>query len=155
MSLTKRINEQLQKTTADQAVVVEASEEKLRVEVKLADFSRLGCLLDRLHLENTEGGQLPVDPAQVVEQITYLGERLEIIETEGKEGMTILRSTPPRVDGEVISFYEMVLEESTRLSLVRYKYDPETEERTPMPAPLTRDTLERLIRDLIELARGK
>ena len=155
MSLTTRINEQLQKATADQAVVVEASEEKLRVEVKLADSSRLGCLLDRLHLEHTEGGRLPVEPAQVVEQITYLGERLEIIETEGKEGMTILRSTPPRVDGEVISFYEMVLDRSTRLSLIRYKHDPKTEERTPMPAPLTRDTLERLIGDLIELAGGK
>ncbi|MGD9033538.1 MAG: hypothetical protein PVJ69_10295 [Desulfobacteraceae bacterium] len=155
MSLTKRINEQLQKATADQAVVVEASEEKLRVEVKLADSSRLGCLLDRLHLEHTEGGQLPIDPAQVVAQITYLGERLEIIETEGKEGMTILRSTPPRGDGEVISFYEMVVDRSTRLSLIRYKYDPETEERTPMPAPLTRDTLERLVGDLIQLAGGK
>ena len=155
MSLTKRINEQLQKAPPDQAVAIGAAEGKLRLELKLADSSRLGCLLDRLHLEHTEGGQLAVDPAQIVERMTYLGERLEIIETEGKEGMTILRSTPPRVDGEVISFYEMVLEESTRLSLVRYKYDPETEERTPMPAPLTRDTLERLISDLIELGRGK
>ena len=155
MSLTKRINEQLQKAPPDQAVAIGASEGKLRLELKLADSSRLGCLLDRLHLEHAEGGQLAVDPAQIVERMTYLGERLEIIETEGEKGMTILRSTPPRVDGEVISFYEMVLEESTRLSLVRYKYDPETEERTPMPAPLTRDTLERLISDLIELGRGK
>ena len=151
MDLTKRIKEQLQKAPSDQAVEIGASEEKLRVEVKLADSSRLGCLLDRLHLEHTESGQLAIDPVEIVEQITYLGERLEIIETEGKEGMTILRSTPPRADGEVISFYEMVLDES----LVRYKYDPKTEERTPMPAPLTRDTLERLIGDLIELAGGK
>lgn len=155
MDLTKRIKEQLQKAPSDQAVEIGASEEKLRVEVKLADSSRLGCLFNRLHLEYTESGQLAVDPVQIVERITYLGERLEIIETEGKEGMTILRSTPPRADGEVISFYEMVVDESTRLSLVRYKYDPKTEERTPMPAPLTRDTLERLIGDLIELARGK
>ena len=155
MSLTKLINGQLQKAPPDQAVAVGASEEKLRVEVKLADSSRLGCLFDRLHLEHTEGGQLAVDPIQVVERITYLEERLEIIETEGNEGMTILRSTPPRVDGEVISFYEMVLDRSTRLSLIRYKHDPKTEERTPMPAPLTRDTLERLIGDLIELAGGK
>ena len=155
MSLTERINEELQKALPDQAVQVEASEGKLRVEVKLADSSRLGCLLDRLHLEHTEGGQLAVDPVQVVERITYLGERLEIIETEGKEGMTILRSTPPRIDGEVVSFYELLLDRSTRLSLLRYKHDPRTKTRAPMPAPLTRDTLERLIGDLIELAGGK
>jgi hypothetical protein len=155
MSLTKRINEQLQKATADQAMEVAASDEKLRVKVKLADYGRLGCLLDRLHLEHAKGGQLAVDPVQIVERITYLGERLEIIETEGEEGMTILRSTPPRVDGEVISFYEMVLDRSTKLSLVRYKHDHKTDGRTPMPAPLTRDALERLIEDLIELAGGK
>jgi hypothetical protein len=153
MSLTKRINEQLQKAPHDQAVAIGASEEELRVEVKLADSSRLGCLLDRLHLEHTEGGQLAIDPVQVVERITYLGEKLEIIETEGKEGMTILRSTPPRVDGEVVSFYELVLDRSTRLSLVRYKHDPRTKTRTPMPAPMARDTLERLLGDLIELAQ--
>ena len=153
MSLTERINEQLQKAPPDQAVEVKASEGKLRVKIKLADSSRLGCLLDSLHLEHTEGGKMGVDPVQVVERITYLGERLEIIETEGNEGMTILRSTPPRVDREVVSFYELVLERTTRLSLVRYKNDPRTKTRTPMPAPLTRDALERLISDLIELAQ--
>ena len=153
MSLTERINKQLQKAPPDQAVEVKASEGKLRVEIKLADSSRLGCLLDSLYLEHTEGGKMAVDPVQVVERITYLGERLQIIETEGNEGMTILRSTPPRVDGETVSFYELVLDRTTRLSLVRYKHDPRTKTRTPMPAPLTRDALERLISDLIELAQ--
>lgn len=155
MSLTKRINKQLQSAPSAQAVQVEASDEKLRVEVKLADFTRLGCLLDSLHLEHVQGGPLAIDPAQLVEQITYLGERLEVIETEGEEGLTILRSAPPRVDGEVISFFEMVLDGSQRLSLSRYTYDPKTEARTPMSAPLTRDALERLIGDLIELASEK
>jgi hypothetical protein len=155
MSLTTRINEQLQKATADQALAVAASEEKLRMEVKLADYGRLGCLFERIHIEHEQEGQLAIDPVQLVERITYLEERLEIIETEGEEGMTILRSTPPRAEGEVLSFFEMVLDQSKTLSLVRYKYDPKTEERTPMPAALTRDTLERLIGDLIDLARGE
>jgi len=153
MTLTKRINEQLQRAPSDQAVEFQASDEKLRVEVKLADCGRLGCLLDRLHLEQAQDGHLAVDPDQIVGQITYLGERLEVIETEGEEGKSILRSTPPRVDGELISFFEMVLDRSEGLSLVRYKVDPKTGERTPMAAPLTRDTLERLISDLIALAQ--
>lgn len=153
MDLTRRINEQLQKATADQAFEVAASDEKLRVEMKLADYGRLGCLLDRLHLEHAKDGQLSIDPEKIVERITYLGERLEVIEMEGEAGMTILRSKPPRVDGEVISFYEMVMDRSRKLSLMRYKYDPKTEERTSVPAPLTRDALERLVGDLIELAQ--
>lgn len=151
MTLAKSINDQLQNASPNQAVEVRAFDEKLRLEVKLADCGRLGCLLDSLNLEHIQDGQLAVDPEQVAERITYLEERLDIIETEGEEGRTLLRSTPPKVDGQAVSFFEMVLDRSTRLSLVRYRYDANSGERTPVSAPLTRDTLERLIGDLLEL----
>lgn len=154
MTLTKRIKDQLQKVPSDQAAEILGFDENLRVKVKLADCGRLGCLLNRLNLEPAEDGQLPLDPVQIEEQVTYLGEGLKVIETEGEDGTTILRSSPPRVDGEVTSFFEMVLDPSRGLSLVRYKYGPKTGERTPVPAPLTRDALERLISDLIELLGG-
>ena len=154
MTLAKRINDQLQSTSPDQSVDIRGTDEKLRVEVKLADCGRLGCLLDGLQLEHTEDGHLAVDPVQIAKKINYLEERLEIIETEGKAGRTILRSAPPRREDQSTSFFEMVLDRSTRLSLARYKYDPRTRKRTSVPAPLSRDTLERLIGDLIGLASG-
>jgi hypothetical protein len=154
MNVTKSIRDQLQRAPSDQVVKILASDEKLRVEVKLADCGRLGCLLDRLNLEHTEDGHVMFNPVQIEGKVTYLGERLKVIETDAREGRTILRSTPPRVEGEVISFFEMVLDRSKKLSLVRYNYDRKMGERMPVPAPLTRDTLERLISDLIELGRG-
>jgi hypothetical protein len=123
------------------------------VEVKLAGCDRLGCLLNEFDFEQTQG-HLALDPGLIERQITYLGERLEVIESEGSEGRTILRSSPPRVDGEIISFFEIVLDQSKGLSLVRYRYDPKIGQRISIPAPLTRDTLERLISDLIEFLRG-
>jgi hypothetical protein len=153
MSLTKNILEQLQETPPDQAADIRASDENLRLEVKLADWGRLGCLLSRLDMEHTREGKLRIDPVRISEKVSYLEERLEIIESEGGEGRTILRSSPPRVDGEVIKFFEIVLDRSTRLSLVRYRYDPGKEERTAAPAPLARETLERLLGDLIALAQ--
>jgi hypothetical protein len=154
MNLTKNIMEQLQKAPPDQAADIRASDGKLRVDLKLADWSRLGCLLARLDIENTPEGCLKADPVRIEERINYLEERLQIIETEEGEGRTILRSSPPRVDEEGIRFFEMVLDRSTRLSLVRYRYDSKMDERTPVPAPLTRDTLERLLSDLIDWAQG-
>jgi hypothetical protein len=151
MTLAKSINDQLQNASPNQAVEVRAFDEKLRLEVKLADCGRLGCLLDSLNLEHIQDGQLAVNAVQVAERITYLEERLDIIESEGEKGRTLLRSTPPKVDGQAVSFFEMVLDRSTRLSLVRYRYDANSGERTPASAPLTRDTLERLIGDLLEL----
>ena len=151
MSLTNNIMEQLQEAPPDQATDIRASDENLRMNLKLADWGRLGCLLARLDIEHTHEGRLKIDAAQISKRISYLEERLEIIESEGGEGRTILRSSPPRVDGEVISYFEVVLERSTRLSLVRYSYDPKIEERKPAPAPLARNTLERLVGDLITM----
>ena len=153
MSLTKNIMEQLQKAPPDQVAEIRASDENLRLELKLADWGRLGCLLARFDVEHTQKGRLRIDPVRISEKISYLEESLEIIENEGREGRTILRSAPPRVDGDVIRYFEIVLDGSTRLSLVRYRYDHQTEERTPDPAPLARDTLERLVDDLITMAQ--
>ena len=153
MSLTENMMEQLQKAPPDHASDIRVSDEKLRVELTLADWGRLGCLLARFEVEHAREGQLKIDPVQISRKISYLGERLEIVETEGAWGRSILRSSPPRVDGDAVSFYELVLDRSTRLSLVRYRYDRKTEERTPMPAPLSRETLERLLGDLISMAQ--
>jgi len=153
MSLRKNMMEQLQKAPPDQAVDIRASDEDLRLNLKLADWGRLGCLLDEFDVEHTREGQLKIDPVRISGKISYLGEGLQIIESEGAEGKTILRSSPPRMDGDVISFYEVLLDRATRLSLARYRYDPKTQQRTPMPAPLTRDTLERLLGDLISMAQ--
>ena len=148
--LTKRIYDQIQRAPSDQASEILGFDEKLRMRVKLADSDRLGCLLNELNLEQTQGHLVP-DPGQIERQISYLGEKLKVIESEDNEGRTILRSYPPRVDGEVISFFEMAINRSKGLSLARYKYDPNIGKRVSVSAPLSRDTLERLISDLIEL----
>ena len=153
MTLAKRITNQLHRIPAGQAVEIQTVEGNLRIEVKFSDWDRLGCLLTRIDLENSQGYPLAFDSAQIEDQVTYLGERIGIIETERNTGKTILRSVPPRIDGEVISFFEMVLDRCKGLSLVRYEYDRQRRERTPVPSPLTRDTLERLLVDLIQLAR--
>jgi hypothetical protein len=152
MNLTYNLMEQLQKAPPDQAANIRVSEGTLRLNLKLADWGRLGCLLDRLDMEHVREAQLKIDPDQISKKISYLEEGLEIVESEGGEGRTILRSSPPRTDGDVISFYEVVLDRATRLSLTRYRYDHRTDERTPTPAPLARETLERLVRDLIKMA---
>ena len=153
MTLSQRIIEELRTAPSGQAAEICAFDEKLWVEVELADSGRLGCLLDRLDVQPGGGYHLNIDPVQMTQKITYLEEELEIIEAEGQGGRTILRSAPPRKEDQITSFFEMVLDPAKGLSLVRYRYDPDMGERTPVSAPLTRDTLERLIGDLIQLAQ--
>lgn len=152
MRLMENISQALRKAPLDQGSVVQASDGNLRMEVKLADWGRLGCLLDTLRLEKRPGGQLNLQPKEIAAQVTYLGERLEIIENEGEAGRVILRSSPPRRDGEVIRFFEVVLNRGKDVSLMRYEYDPQVSQRVQVHMPLSRDTLQRLVRDWIDLA---
>jgi hypothetical protein len=153
MSLATVIRDQIESTPSHRAAQIRAVDDELRVEVKLTDHSRLGCLLESLHFEYEGSVPAPFEPCLILDRVNYLGERLEVIETESNAGRTILRSKPPRAEGGVISFFEMELNGARTLSLVRFSYDPEIGKRVRIPAPLTRDALERLIRDLIELTR--
>jgi hypothetical protein len=155
MTLAKSITDQLQKAPSGHPGEIQAAGGDFRVEVKLADCDRLGCLLKKLELEQCQGGLPALDPSRIEDQVTYLGERLEVIESEGEKGRTILRSAPPRINGDVTSFFEMVLDPADGLSLMRYEFDRHRGERTQVSAPLARDTLERLLNDLIELAEKR
>ena len=124
----------------------------LRISVNFADLDRLGFLIKRLDVGHSLKAPLAFDPGRIEGQVTYLGERLQVIETEGNKGRSILRSAPPRIEGEVISFFEIALDQAKGLSLVRYEYDRQRRVRTSVPLPLARDTLERLLVDLIGLA---
>ena len=153
MTLSQRIIEELRTAPSGQGAEICAFDEKLWVEVELADSGRLGCLLDRLDVQPGGGCNLNIDPIRMTQKITYLEEELEIIEVEGQGRRTVLRSAPPRKEDQTTSFFEMVLDPAKGLSLVRYRYDPGMGERTPVSAPLARETLERLVDDLINLAQ--
>lgn len=151
--IMKEIYDQLRKIPSGQGGIVRILRAGIRVELQLADWDRLGCLIKRFRLEPTDGRSLELDPAHIERQVTYLGENLRVIEREEKGGKTILRSTCPRNEGETISFFEMVVDREEGLSLVRYAYDRLHAERTAVPVFLTRETLERLIDDLVGMVR--
>ena len=153
MPLIENIRRKLNKAPLDQASLIQASDGELRMEVKLADWNRLGCLLNELNLENRHRGKMNLHPDKIAARVTYLDERLETLECEGETGRAVLRSNPPRRDGDVISFFEVLLNPGKDVSLTRYRYDPQVEARFQVPMPLSRDTLDRLVYDLIELAQ--
>jgi hypothetical protein len=152
MKLAERIINQIRRVPLAPAGEIQAVEGNLQMRVKLADWDRLGCLLEKLEIKNARGGSLGIDPSQIAEKVTYLGEALAVIEGEDDGRKAILRSAPPRTDGELICFFEMVLDRSEGLFLVRYAYDRVRGERLAVPAPLTISTLERLLTDLMGLA---
>ncbi len=151
MNGAKKIIEQLAQKALGETGEVLATEANLRVRLNLADRDRLGCLLEKLEIRRTNDRSLSLDPVRVEQGITYLGERLRILENDETGGTVILRSSPPRQEKGRISFFEMVLDNSQGLSLVRLAYDLASGQRITLPAPLSRATLERLLTDLYQL----
>jgi hypothetical protein len=129
-----------------------ASDGNLQVRVLLADWDRLGCLLEKLEVRPIHGCFLKIDPLWIEQEIRYLGEPLKIIELEKYQGRALLRSFPPRRENGTVHFFELVIDPGEGLSLNRLSYDRSLGSRTQIPVPLTRETLERLLMDLVSLA---
>ncbi len=130
-----------------------AVDEDLQILVKLADSDRLGVLLEKLEMKATNGHELKVDAARVEKELTYLGEPLRIVELEKFFGRAVIRSYPPRMENGTVSFFEMTLDRSEGLSFTRLCYDRSRATRSPIPACFSRETLERLLSDLVSLVR--
>ena len=145
---------QIPRVLSGPAGEIQARVGDLQVRMNLADRDRLGCLLEKLEIKHAQGNPLGLDPTRIAGKVTYLGEALAVIEVEESGEKAILRSAPPRTDEEWISFFEMVLDRSEGLSLVRYAYDGVRGERLTVSAPLTMSTLVRLLTDLMDLVEN-
>ena len=154
MKPAEHIINQIRRVLSGPAGEIQAMVGDLQVRLKLSDRDRLGCLLERLEIKHAQGNPLGLDPARIAGKVTYLGEALAVIEAEENGKKAILRSAPPRTEGELVCFFEMVLDRSEGLSLVRYAYDRLRKERLTVPAPLTISTLDRLLTDLVDLAEN-
>ena len=152
MARAEQIIDQLQKGPSNRAGEILALDGDLQVRVKLADSDRLGCLLEKLEMKSTDGHPLRLDPIRIEREMTYLGEPLRIIELEKHLGKAVLRSFPPRMENGTVSYFEITLDRSDGLSLTRLAYDRNLGTRSLIPAPFTRDTLERVLTDLVNLS---
>ena len=152
ISCAENIVKQLQNWPAGQAGEFLASDGELQVSLKMADSDRLGCLLERLEMKGTSGHPLNLDPIRVEKEVTYLGEPLKIVELEKYQGKALLRSFPPRRENQTVLFFELIIDRNEGLSLHRFAYDRNLGTRSHTPVPVTRDTLERLLADLVSWA---
>ena len=152
MASAENIVKQVQNWPSGRAGELLAADGGLQVSVKIADSDRLGCLLEGLEMKGTGGLRLSLDPVRVEKEVTYLGEPLKIVELEKYRGKALLRSFPPRREKETVLFLELTIDREEGLSLRRLAYDRSLGTRSPAPIPVTRDTLERLLADLLSWA---
>jgi len=134
---------------------VEADDLEVSAEVLAAD--ELSCSLEKLqvarHGDAAWGeAELKARAERVAKRVTYLLEHVGPIELDRERGIALLRSVPPEKRDAQTLYYELLLSAAGRLALVRYRVTSGEPGRVQVPCNLTRETLEKLVRDLAEVA---
>ncbi len=135
---------------------VQHQEDNLNFQVKFKDVDRYGIVLDYIAISLGEpildvdeiNRRLSQQAEKVQERITYLLENFRLIELDRMNKRAQLRSYPPYEKEDSKFFYEIVLDEGTRIHFQRYQYSKERKRYEKITSQLTLEIFERLVDDL-------
>lgn len=154
--LLARSSEQMAAESRDRRHSVEADDNSIQAHIELEDADRLGCMARSVWVERAAlRGDAGAPPAalrlraeQLTKRLGYLLENLDIVEIGHEEGVCQIRSSPPARRENVIYYYEIMLEEKGRATLVRYEKCAGETHRILKSMNLSLEVLQRLVDDL-------
>lgn len=126
--------------------------ERSELRARIASVDRLACECELLTVTDPRLGSQTTDGLQALadrlsEQLSYLEERLIVLEVDRVASQVQLRSQEPRVTAEVRSYFEVQVGKLA-VTLQRFEKEP-GRQRQSVPATLTRDLFCRVCTDLI------
>ena len=156
MSIQSEFEQQLKSAdpgSESQSLIVSELHGVLRVELLALDS--IGCSFESIQFESdslrtrtTE--QLRQLADDLAKRVTYLLEPIRTIEVDAKQETVQMRSDKPNRSEEGKSYYEVVAQPGVLL-LCRF-LKPAGEPRRRIPAMVTRETIMRLVGDLVQAA---
>jgi hypothetical protein len=182
MSIGKQLAEQLARLASGESVLasvpssdsaymrIVALEGPLQASLELFDYDRYSVTLRELTIGT--GGAAPNDAraymsaaaAEVARHLSFLEEPLAVWELDGGERLAQLRSSPPRREGDEVSYWEVTLWAPSTSSgqggdqpgarAVRYRWAPGMPEREAVAYPATFALVARMADSLAEALRA-
>lgn len=122
---------------------------------ELVALDSLACAFERLALSSAALAGASVDRLKKAAEalstrVNYLLEPVQPIEVDPHQCTVQMRSMPPQKDEDKTSYYELLVQCSGEISLMRYEHA--NQGRTPIPAHVTREVLSRLVEDFATVA---
>ena len=150
--LTERLNE-LAQSPADHDQVVHLHVQGTEVRCQLEQIDRLACQVSSISTtsptyERCSTEQLEVYANILAQRLTYLEEQLVVQEVDARAAEVQLRSTAPRREHDVRTYFEMRVGRHGILLQRFLKKDKNA--REVIPATLTREVLGRVCVDLVQ-----
>lgn len=157
MTLSKKIAAEVDSLDAflnTPPVVISAQQGLTRVTLELAAFAPFGVVFNELKFDTSQvpsSRKLGDLADQLTRRITYLMEPLRVLEVDEDAGELEIRSSPPSQREQVRYYYELRLSCTGSLSLQRIAFDEIARLKKSVPCQLTREALERLIDDIVDV----
>ncbi|MCA9744127.1 MAG: hypothetical protein H6695_12080 [Deferribacteres bacterium] len=127
----------------------------IHVEAAICDKDRYSFLFSGLRIESVAGNvseqRLLVCANRLISTIDYLTENLALIEFDQQNGVVQIRSSKPVPKKDGYHYFEILFSNKNTCSVHRYQKLASEHSRRRIPVLMTRDTLERLIDDIIAL----
>jgi hypothetical protein len=124
-----------------------------RITLHTADTDRLGVLVESILVDQVPGAcsakQLRRRLLALGRKLDYLAESLVLVEHDPTRTGALMRSASPHQTGAHRDYFELRVERNRDASLRRFRQPPGGGERAVLPVLLDRDTLARLIDDLL------
>lgn len=152
-------NRALENKPGEKFITTQYNEGGCHFQIKFKDVDKYGIVLD--HIAVSRGTPildldilnktLKEQAEKVQEKITYLLEDFKLIELDMMNKRAQLRSYPPHKKEDSRFYYEIVLDEGSKVHFLRYEYSTAQRRFEKITSQLTLETFERLIDDLAEV----
>jgi len=164
-TILKRIQEEKQSLPEvgqkDKFYLLQHNEGELQFQVKFKDVDKYGIVVDYISIAKSEpildvnliNKKLEQQAEKIQTIITYLLEDFALIEMDKMNKRAQLRSYPPHTKENSKFYYEIVLDEGTKVHFQRYEYSKTRKRYEKITSQLTLEIFERLINDLADLLK--
>ena len=134
-------------------------EDDFQFQVRFKDIEKLGIVVDYISIQKKSpildlsllNQKLEEQAAAVEKKITFLLEGFKLIEMDRQNKRAQLRSYPPYTKEDSKYYYEIVLDEGTKVHFQRYEYSMSNKRYQKITSQLTLEIFERLINEMTEI----
>lgn len=151
MTLQAQFEQELTKLASGGATCLSVTNQPRHVVCDLVERNTLAVSFDRLALRSVELEEAVVADLERIAKslsarLTYLMEPISPIEIDAAACVVQMRSTPPQLDDDGRTYYELLVRRGGEIALCRYRKENGTS-RQQVPATVTREVLVRLVGD--------
>lgn len=140
-----------------QGLIFQTIFDKIETKVIINDSDKFSFLIQRLEIRGSDmmvtADKLKEFANLIISRLTYLVEHFQLVELDPHNLKLQLRSQPPQRADHIISFFEILMDQTGRLTLLRYEKDEDKGTVTTVPFQVTKDLLIKLTNDMIDAVR--